>query len=952
MVLANYSNGNISLLRNLVPVPGQPVITSQPQNQSVLSGQTALFTVSATGETLSYQWKRNGSNLLNDGTYSGVGTPTLTVSNVGPSHAGNLTVEISNTLGTTLSSNAVLAIAIPPAITSQPSSQNVIVGRTALFSVAASGTAPLSYHWRKNGGSISDGGNISGAATAMLQISGVSQADEANYSVVVSNAWGTAQSSNAVLAAVQPVCTSPPSGLVGWWSGNGTTADHAGTNNGTLFGHTAYASGKVGQGFVFDGTSDGVRLANAPNLQTQDFTIETWVRRNNTNQVSSSIDGGLIFGYGTGGYAFGLLNSGTMYLSKVGSSQVNSSVQITDTNFHHVALTKSNSTIIFYVNGTAYPANSYNPGFTFGTSPAIGARGDTLGNSFWGSIDELSFYNRALSAPEIQSIYTASYLGKCDVAPTIVTHPQSQTATVGSNVTLTVSATGSIPLSYQWLVNGTTLTGATASSLTLTNVQMNQAGNYSVVVSNSAGSASSSNALLTVVLPPASVRVISTNAMSGTSVTVPITLTANGNENALGFSLSFDPQELVYASTTLSTNASGASLLLNTSQAASGKVGIAVALPSEATFAPGTKDLVHVTFNSPVSTNGVVAAIAFADQPTARQVSDPEAQPLPATYSGGTVTLSASDLEGDVTPRPNGNRILSITDWVQVGRFAAKLDIPAAGGEFQRADCAPRNTLGDGKIKVTDWVQAGRYAAGLDPLTAAGGPTAESPQGNLVQTKTASSSASPNREVRVADANGIQDVLVSVPVQLVAQGNENALGFSLTFDATHFAFNGISAGSGAPGATMNINTNEISSGKVGVILALPTGSSFATGTQEAIQLKLVPTASGVGTCSVTFGDQPVSREISDPSAYELTANYVAGNVTVNPLPLLSVQKTGTSTVLAWPAWAHGFNLQTATNPLISGNWTNVAGPFQTNGGTIGITLPAEGDIKLFRLHHP
>jgi len=67
--------------------------------------------------------------------------------------------------------------------------------------------------------------------------------------------------------------------------------------------------------------------------------------------------------------------------------------------------------------------------------------------------------------------------------------------------------------------------------------------------------------------------------------------------------------------------------------------------------------------------------------------------------------------------------VVSITDWVEVGRFAAHLDIPMTPSEFQRADCAPRSTLGNGVLTVADWVQAGRYAVGLDPLTPAGGPT-------------------------------------------------------------------------------------------------------------------------------------------------------------------------------------------------------------------------------------
>jgi hypothetical protein len=93
-------------------------------------------------------------------------------------------------------------------------------------------------------------------------------------------------------------------------------------------------------------------------------------------------------------------------------------------------------------------------------------------------------------------------------------------------------------------------------------------------------------------------------------------------------------------------------------------------------------------------------------------------------YTAVLITTAADPgFEGDVAPRGNTNGAVTIIDWVQVGRFAAGLDVAGEGTEFQRADCAPRETLGDGKITIADWVQAGRYAAGLDPPAPAGGPT-------------------------------------------------------------------------------------------------------------------------------------------------------------------------------------------------------------------------------------
>jgi hypothetical protein len=90
-----------------------------------------------------------------------------------------------------------------------------------------------------------------------------------------------------------------------------------------------------------------------------------------------------------------------------------------------------------------------------------------------------------------------------NVPPAITTQPQSLSVTVGSNATFTVTATGTLPLSYQWQFNSTGILGATGSSFTRSPAQTNDAGLYAVVVTNVAGSVTSSNASLTVNVPPA-----------------------------------------------------------------------------------------------------------------------------------------------------------------------------------------------------------------------------------------------------------------------------------------------------------------------------------------------------------------------------------------------------------------------------------------------------------------
>ncbi|HVR34716.1 MAG TPA: immunoglobulin domain-containing protein, partial [Methylomirabilota bacterium] len=89
------------------------------------------------------------------------------------------------------------------------------------------------------------------------------------------------------------------------------------------------------------------------------------------------------------------------------------------------------------------------------------------------------------------------------VPPTITTAPQSQTVTRGADVNLNVVAAGTAPLAYRWFKDGTVIPTAQASGLLLENVQVSDAGEYSVVVTNVAGSVTSSPpAILTVQVPP------------------------------------------------------------------------------------------------------------------------------------------------------------------------------------------------------------------------------------------------------------------------------------------------------------------------------------------------------------------------------------------------------------------------------------------------------------------
>ena len=181
-----------------------PVITGQPQNKTVPLDGTASFTVTAIGPTpFTYQWRKDGTNLTDGGNLSGAASSNLVVTSVNIASEGNYDVVIGNANGSITSTKAILLIA-GPVITQQPQNVTKAVGMTASFTAAAadSGGNPtnVTYQWRKNGTNLVDGGNISGATTTNLVISGLITNDNGTYRVLVTDNNGkTTLSANANL---------------------------------------------------------------------------------------------------------------------------------------------------------------------------------------------------------------------------------------------------------------------------------------------------------------------------------------------------------------------------------------------------------------------------------------------------------------------------------------------------------------------------------------------------------------------------------------------------------------------------------------------------------------------------------------------------------------------------------------------------------------------------------
>ncbi len=183
--------GTSNSVNAILTVRIPPGISTQPTSLVRTQGNSATFTVTATGDaTLGYQWQLNGDNV------SGATQSSYTRSNLQSSDGGNYSVTVTNGVGATNSANAVLTVKISPSITTQPQNQIALIGSNVSFTVTAAGDATLGYQWRFNST------NISGATLTAYTISSAQLSNSGSYSVVVTNPVGSITSTSASLVVI------------------------------------------------------------------------------------------------------------------------------------------------------------------------------------------------------------------------------------------------------------------------------------------------------------------------------------------------------------------------------------------------------------------------------------------------------------------------------------------------------------------------------------------------------------------------------------------------------------------------------------------------------------------------------------------------------------------------------------------------------------------------------
>lgn len=415
---------------------------------------------------------------------------------------------------------------LPPFITAGPASFTRAIGDRVTLSVRAVGNRPLSYQWLKGEEEILN------ATGPSLTLSNLVVADSGNYSVRVSNAVGSVDSSAGTLTVLPDPTPDVRRGLISHWSLDVLSQDASGYSTPDLYSHndmklvtTGFfdsSLGVFGNAILFEGFDQhGLRQGGFPIYNNPAFSISLWVNANGVGQSdrrffseSSTNSDTPLFNLGT--HATGVDGTIRVFIRNDASVAVvarNSTKTALDGTWHHVVWTETNGQAKLYIDGELDPTDfSYVRGpLTVDQTSLAAIVRKTVSSLFTGSLDDVAVWNRVVSFTEIQDIRLSGIPAPVGVIPPEITqNPVSRSVLTRSRVTFGFTATGTGPLATQWRKGGANLPNETNATLVFNEVALGDAGDYDVVVTNSAGGATSLVATLTVTLrppPPTDLRV-------------------------------------------------------------------------------------------------------------------------------------------------------------------------------------------------------------------------------------------------------------------------------------------------------------------------------------------------------------------------------------------------------------------------------------------------------------
>jgi hypothetical protein len=223
----------------------------------------------------------------------------------------------------------------------------------------------------------------------------------------------------------EAVCIQPPSGMIGWWPGDGNANDIVGGHNGTVMNGATFAPGMVSQGFSHDGADDYVNIPDNSSLNPTAITVDAWFY---TTDIVGQLYPPIVKKADlSAGYALEIDSDDSqirfwVYVSGTGWRS-SAAVPISTNTWYHATGTYDGSSIRIYLDGQPQGSPTIVSGTIAPSSNPLNIGRDPSNTSrlFEGLIDEVEIFNRALSASEILQIYNAGSDGKCKSSATVPT---------------------------------------------------------------------------------------------------------------------------------------------------------------------------------------------------------------------------------------------------------------------------------------------------------------------------------------------------------------------------------------------------------------------------------------------------------------------------------------------------------------------------------------------------
>lgn len=451
-----------------------PSISSQPSSATKYAGQSVTFSISASAAdsgALSYQWKKNGTDI------SGAITSSYAINSVASGDAGSYTVVITNTLNgatATATSNAAVLTFGTPTLLGTPNSPGTtaVSGSTTAIGITYSTVANATSHTVK----VYAAGVLVGTARTSFvsgtTITGLTAGT--TYTVTVTAIGDGSLYSDSAESAASTITTNAVAVIPTINSQPASATKYAGQSVDFTVNASASDSGSLSYQWKKNGTaisgaqSSTLSINPISSSDAGDYTVDITNTKNGTTASITS-------------------NTATLTFATATQLSTPTAPTVSATSGSTTSITVSFASV---ANASSYTVKVYASNVLVGTAHTSFTSGSAISD-----LSSNTAYTVTVTAIGDGTIYSDSAASSATsvttnavaVTPTISSHPSSSSKYTGQSVTfsVTASASDSGSLSYQWKVGGVSISGANSATYTIGTLATGNSGDYIVTVTNS-----------------------------------------------------------------------------------------------------------------------------------------------------------------------------------------------------------------------------------------------------------------------------------------------------------------------------------------------------------------------------------------------------------------------------------------------------------------------------------